>query len=256
MKRFTKTMIATTLALVAIPTFAATATTTNSADTARIQAVVKDYLVKNPEVIVEALQVLQKRQYEQAEQTVKKTQQAVTQFAGPLFNTANDPVAGNPTGKVTVVEFFDYQCPHCVDMAPVIAGIIKANPEVRIVFKDFPIRGPMSDFAARAALAANKQGKYYDFSHAVLTAKQPLTQESIIEMAKAAGLNIDKLKADMSDKSIDSQLQANVKLAQDLKLFGTPAFFIGQTGGKGNINYVPGQLDQAQLQAFIDKAGK
>src|SRR5689334_12549783 len=74
-----------------------------------------------------------------------------------LFHQNSDPVAGNPKGKVTVVEFFDYQCSHCMTMAPVIEAIIKNNPNVRVVFKDFPIRGPVSEFAAKAALAANKQ---------------------------------------------------------------------------------------------------
>ncbi|MHB1221786.1 MAG: DsbA family protein [Gammaproteobacteria bacterium] len=165
-------------------------------------------------------------------------------------------MTGNANGKITVVEFFDYQCPHCVDMAPVIEGIVKANPDVRIVFKEFPIRGPLSEFAARAALAANKQGKYYEFSHALLISKEPLTQESVLETAKKVGVNVDQLKKDMADKSVDEQLKANIKLAQDLKLFGTPAFFIGKTDAKapGSVSYIPGQMDQTQMQSTIDKA--
>ena len=91
--------------------------------------------------------VLQRKQYEQAEQTVKQTQKIAPQFASALFKQDNDPTAGNPKGIVTIVEFFDYQCPHCVDMAPVTEAIIKANSNVRYVFKEFPIRGPVSDFA-------------------------------------------------------------------------------------------------------------
>src|SRR5437016_13285903 len=82
-----------------------------------------------------------------------------------LFRQSNDPVAGDPKGKVTVVEFFDYQCSHCADMPPVTAEIIRTNPHVRFGFKDLPIRGPLSQYAAQAALAANRLGKYLAFNH-------------------------------------------------------------------------------------------
>ena len=102
------------------------------------------------------------------------------QSANELLHQSHDPIAGNPKGNVTVVEFFDYQCSHCMSMAPVIAAIIQANPNVRVVFKDLPIRGAMSEFAARAALAANKQGKYYSLNHALLSANQPLTEDFVL----------------------------------------------------------------------------
>lgn len=175
-----------------------------------------------------------------------------------LFHQANDPVAGNPKGKITVVEFFDYQCSHCINMAPVIAAIIKANPDVRVIFKEFPIRGPVSEFAARAALAANEQGKYYSFSHALLASSQPLTEETILDIAKSSGLDVNKLKKDMNSSRISSQLKKNAKLAMDLKLPGTPAFFIGKTYGKSNndIQYVPGEMSQNELQDVINKVSK
>lgn len=261
MKRFFKVALATSLVALASQSFAATAkpTTTSGnispAERSKIEAVVHDYLLNHPEILVQAMQVLQNKQYAEAEKTVKQTQQTAGTFADKLFHQANDPVAGNPNGKVTVVEFFDYQCPHCVDMAPVIEGIIKANPDVRVVFKDFPIRGPVSEFAAKAALAANKQGKYYEFNHALLTSKtQPLTQDAVIGIAKNVGLNVDQLQKDMNDSSINDQLKATMKLAQDLKLFGTPALFIGKTDTKTNVNYVPGQMNQQQLQDMIDKS--
>jgi len=216
---------------------------------------VHDYLLQNPQVIVEVLQILQRKQFEQAEQTVKKTQETAGQFAKPLFHEAGDPVAGNANGKISIVEFFDYQCPHCVDMAPVMSEVIKANPDVRVIYKEFPIRGPVSEFAARAALAANKQGKYVELSHALLTTQQPLTQESILEIAKKTGLDMDKLKTEMNSEAVSNQIKATIKLAQDLKLFGTPAFFIGKTTGTA-INYVPGQMNQKQLQDAIDSANK
>ena len=266
MKRFVKTILATAVFAFAAQSYAAdttstTTTTTNvsPAERAKIEEVVHQYLLSKPEVLVEALQILQRKQYQEAEQTVKKTQANANQFADGLFHQTNDPVGGNPKGKVTVVEFFDYQCPHCVDMAPVTDAIIKANPDVRIVFKDFPIRGPMSVLAARAAIAASMQGKYYEFSHALLTSNKPLTQDVIFDLAKSTGLNVDQLKKDMASSAVDDELKATTKLAQDLKLFGTPAFFIAKsdvTTSKGSINYIPGQMDQKQLQGEIDKANK
>lgn len=262
MKSFVKTTLAAALLGFTAQSFAAANTNTNAntnispAERTKIEEVVHQYLLNKPEVLVEALQILQKRQYEQAEQTVKQTQKTATTFAKALFNQPNDPMAGNPSGKITVVEFFDYQCPHCVDMAPVMDAIIKANPDLRVIYKEFPIRGPISEFAARAALAAAKQGKYSEFSHALLSSNQPLTKDSILAIATKTGLDVTKLKNDMNDKSIDNQLKETTKLAQDLKLFGTPAFFIGKTDATGSISYIPGQMSQAQLQGEIDKAGK
>lgn len=171
-----------------------------------------------------------------------------------LFHQANDPVAGNPKGGVTIVEFFDYQCSHCVDMAPVVQSIIRSNWNVRVVFKEFPIRGPMSDFAARAALAANKQGKYYDFNHALMLANQPLTEESIMTIAKDVGLNVEKLKKDMDSASIKNQIRANDKLAESLKITGTPAFFIGKTNAASmnDVKFILGGMSQSQMQELID----
>ena len=220
---------------------------------AKIEKVVHDYLISKPEVLMEAMQVLQQRQFEQAEQTVKETKQVVSRFANPLFHQPNDPVVGDPQGPVTVVEFFDYQCSHCIEMAPIISDLIQANPKVRFIFKEFPIRGPMSELAARAALAANKQGKYFAFSHALLTANKTLSQDVIDDVAEKSGVNVAQMKKDMNDPSITQQLKDNMKLAQDLKLFGTPAFFVGKTEGK-SIDYIPGELSQAQLQQLIDKA--
>lgn len=264
MKMIIKTAMAASLFTLASSSFAAPnnqasiAASVNPAEKTKIEAVVHEYLVKNPEVLVEAMQVLQRKQFEQAEQTVKQTKKIAATFANALFHQTGDPVIGNPNGKITLVEFFDYQCPHCVEMVPVVTAIVKANPDVRVVYKEFPIRGPLSETAARAALAANKQGKYQAFSHGLLQAARPLTDEIIFQVAKDAGLNIDQLKKDMNDKSIQEQVKNNIKLAQDLKLFGTPALFIGKTDshGKEPINYMPGVMDQAQLQSMIDESKK
>ena len=261
MKRFAKIALVASILAITSPSFAATATNNSApispAERAKIETVVHEYLLKNPQVLIEVMQILQRKQVDQAQQAVKVTQKVAASFANALFHQSGDPVVGNPDGKITVVEFFDYQCPHCVDMVPqVMASIIKANPDLRVIYKEFPIRGPLSEFAARAALAANLQGKYGPFSLAVLTSTKPLSEEVVLEIAKSNGLDVDKLKKDMDSNTIKNQVKANIKLAQDLKLFGTPALFVGKTSAKGHepINYLPGQTDQAQLQTLINQS--
>jgi protein-disulfide isomerase len=220
-----------------------------------IEGIINAYLQQNPNVIISALQDYQRKQMQEAEKTIQNTQKDAGQYVKALFHTAADPVGGNPNGAVTVVEFFDYQCPHCVDMSPVLSDAIKNNPNIRVVFKEFPIRGPLSDFASRAALAANMQGKYMVFHDMLMQTKQPYTKEAILDAAKSVGLNMDKLQKDMDSAQVKDELKATMKLAQDLKLLGTPAFFIGKTDAttSSSINYVPGQISQDQLQDFIKK---
>lgn len=235
----------------------------SAAQQKQIEDVVHNYLVKNPEVIVEAVQVLQQKQMQQAEKNIQKTQQVASKFADMLIRQAGDPVVGNVNGKITLVEFFDYQCPHCVEMTPIIEGLIKSNPELRIVFKEFPIRGPMSETASRAALAARIQGKYYEFHSAlmrnIMEQRKPLTEEVIYKIAQSVpGLNVDKLKTDMKSETVNQQIKTTYKLAQDLQLIGTPAFFIAKTDANQNtvFGFVPGRAELGQLQDAIKKAGQ
>lgn len=234
------------------------AVTMNPEQRAEIETIVHDYILNNPKVILETVQNMQKAQYAEMQ---KKTQEAAFQNVKALFSQSGDPVIGNPKGKVTIVEFFDYQCPHCVDMEPVVVGLVKANPDLRVVLKEFPIRGPLSIFASKAALAANKQGKYWEFSQAVMKQAQGLTEAKIFDIAKTLGLNITKLKADMTGTEIDNQIKETYKLAQALQIMGTPALFVAKTelpnGATAEaLEFIPGQVDQATLQASIDKAQK
>ncbi len=260
MKPFIKTILAASILAVSSYSYAvgtdADTANVSPAEKAKIEAVVHEYLLRKPEILVEAMQNLQQKQFEQAQETVKQTQKTAANYQKALFNQADDPIVGNPNGKITIVEFFDYQCPHCIDMVPTMEAIIKANPDVRVIYKEFPIRGPLSDYAARAALAARIQGKYQVLSQALLTANKPLTQETVLDLAKKVGLDIETLKKDINSSLINKQINENIRLAQNLKLLGTPAFFIGKTDGKGEISYVPGQLDQKQLQNIIDKTAK
>lgn len=175
-----------------------------------------------------------------------------------LFHHAGDPIGGNPNGNITIVEFFDYQCPHCMNMAPVISGIIKKNSNVRVVFKDYPILGPLSDFIARAALAAKMQGKYVEFNHALLSSHGYLTEDGVFQIAQDVGINVAKLKKDMHSEAVTAQLNATNALAGQLNVMSTPTFFIGPTNAKDkeHINYIPGGLSQTDMQSIINSIGK
>lgn len=254
MKRLTLSLIAAAALATSAVSYAADSFT--PAQQTQIQNIIAQTLKDKPQIIIDALQNFQQKQYEQAAQTIKNTQQTASKFVNALFNQASDPVAGNASGKITVVEFFDYQCPHCVDMNPTLQDLMKNNSNVRVVFKEFPIRGPLSEFAARAALAANLQGKYMAFHDALMKAPQPYTQDAILTIAKNNGLDVDKLKTDMNSATVTGQIQANMKLGQDLKLLGTPAFFIGKSNAKSStaLLYIPGQMTIEQLNDAISKA--
>lgn len=224
----------------------------------QVENVVHEYLVKNPDVVIQALQTYQQKQMDQARKTMEKTQQVAPKFAKDLFHEATDPAIGNPAGKITIVEFFDYQCPHCTEMAPVMDALIKSNPNVRVVFKDFPIRGQASEIAAKAALAANMQGKYFELHKALMAAHRVLTEEDILKIAKDSGLDLDKLKKDMNSDAVSKKIKATYKLAQGLELIGTPAIFIAKSDVSSktpaaDVVFIPGQVDEAQLQAVIKK---
>ena len=137
---------------------------------ADIQKIMHDYLISNPEVLMQASQALQQKMLEQQK---TKTVSAIRQMDLPdLLNNPNSPVAGNKNGATTLVEYFDYQCPHCRNLAATLDATMKANPDLRVVFKEFPIYGAVSELASSAALAANKQGKYYAYHQALYNAKK------------------------------------------------------------------------------------
>lgn len=171
-----------------------------------------------------------------------------------LLRDKNDPVAGNAAGKVTIVEFFDYQCSYCGSMIPTITEILRSNPQVRIVFKEYPIRGPESELASRAALAANMQGKYLAFSHA-LFGLYNIDKKSIAELAKAKGLNVDKLLKDMTSSSVSSQLQKTYDLGNELNINGTPSFYIAKTNETNmkNVESIYGEASRSELETAIKR---
>lgn len=191
------------------------------------EVMLKTYLDEHPEIIAEVSQKLRIKQM--AERQVQG-QKALAENRSALFEDPTDPVIGNPRGDVTLVEFFDNECPFCKKLSPAIEKLVSEDPGVRVVLKEFPILGPGSEISARYALAAIGQGKYARFHNALMEDKTPehqLAEPHILEMAAKAGLDVERLKKDAAQPAIASRIEANRLLARKLTISGTPGLVVG-----------------------------
>ncbi len=198
-----------------------------------IRQLVRDYLLANPEVLMEAAQVYRERQQEIQQQQARE---ALVSRREELDQDPDSPVLGNPDGDVVVVEFFDYRCPYCVRVAEPLREAVESDGNIRLVMKEFPILGPESMVAARMALAAEKQGKYEELHFAMMTVSGKLTEAKAFKIAEKIDLDMDQLRRDMEAPEIDAMLQRNFALAQALQINGTPAFVIGDEVVRGAID--------------------
>lgn len=210
-----------------------------------IGEVVREYLLKNPEVLAEAISELEKRQAEaqQAAQAsaVKETQQT-------LLNASHSYVVGNPAGDVTLVEFFDYNCGYCKKALADVQTLMKSDPKLRLVLKDFPVLGPDSVEASRVALAVKNQlqgQKLFDYHVKVLETRGRVGGERAMAVAKEMGVDMAKLQKDMESPEQRNALQENMALGDKLNLTGTPAFIIGET-------VIPGAVGLEPLKQVVD----
>ncbi len=214
-----------------------------------IEAIVHDYLVNNPEVLVEASNALRVKMEQEQE---SKAMVAIKENKATLFDDTNTPFAGNPQGTEVIVEFFDYQCPHCKEMKTAMENLLNKNPNLKIIFRDWPIFGGASLTAAKAALAAHKQGQYLAMHKALLDAENPLTDEKINDIAQSLGLDMALLKKDMEDPATMNQIKATFALSKELGLSGTPVFIIANQS-KDNIKFLPGSTTQKKLQQLLNE---
>jgi protein-disulfide isomerase len=189
-----------------------------------VRKLVRETLIRDPEIIQDALIELERRGREEEK---KRQMSAFADNAETLFRSPLAPVAGNPRGKVSIVEFFDYNCPYCGKAFKHLENVMKSDPDLRIVFKEYPIFGGGSQVAARAALAARKQGKYFAFHKAMLDERGRKNESNIFRIAQKVGLDVARLKSDMKDPQIDEALAENRMLAARFGINGTPAFFVG-----------------------------
>ncbi len=193
-------------------------------DEKAIVDVVRDYLTKNPEILVDMTTELDKRQ--QAQES-EKQQKVIGDNADAIFRSPQSYAAGNPNGDVTVVEFFDYNCGFCRRALPDVIKLVDTDDKVRVVFKELPIFGEESEWAAKAALAAGKQGKYFEMHQKLYTAPGKADKDKALRVAGEIGLDVPQLEKDMEDPSIAKALEETKDLAQKLGLQGTPLYLIG-----------------------------
>ena len=198
---------------------------TFSADQRRaIEGIVKDYLVQNPEIFLEVQSALE---IKMAKEEAERTKTLVAEHAKEIYRAPNAPVAGNPDGDITVVEFFDYNCGYCKRGFSEIAKLVEQDKNVRVVFKEFPILRDESEQAARVALAARMQGKYWEVHRDLITTKGLVNEAVALKVAENHGLDMAKLKADMASDEVKRELNRVKELAQKLSINGTPHFLVG-----------------------------
>lgn len=211
-----------------------------------IRDLVREYLLENPEVLIEAIQTYQAN----AEREQRLLQAAALANAKEsLENDGASPVVGNLQGDVTIVEFMDYRCGYCKQVFPAVRDLIEADGNIKYVIKEFPILGPDSVVASRAALAVwrTRPEKYFDYHAALMTARGGLTEKRVLAMAEELGLDAGRVGEEMKSAEITKLIEDTHKLANQLGIRGTPAFVIG-----GEL--IPGALSAEAMRDIVDAA--
>jgi len=235
MSRFSASMIALSAMLIGLATTPVKADL-DQKDRAEMQQVIEQYIKDNPQVLRDALVSLAAR--EEAER-VKAGVMAVR-------NDDGDPVMGNPNGSLTVYEFSDYNCGYCKRMFASVQQMLAKNDDVRMVIKEFPILSQSSVTAAKAGIAAQKQGKFAPFHTEMMTYRGQVNDASIMAAAATAGLNLEQLKQDMDSPETTAIIGRTRRAAAALNINGTPGLVIGD-------NVVPGAISSEELQKLIDQ---
>ena len=203
----------------------------------KIKQLALEAILENPEIIMQAVSILRQRDAEiiaSGANTVRLE----------LENDPGSPNLGNPDGDVTVVEFFDYNCPYCRQAGKTVQELIGSDPNVRIIFREWPVLGEGSIFAARAALASRTQGKYEEFHWALMNGEGRATEASILKVARDLELDIVRLIADMESPAVELHLERSNDLARNLGFTGTPAFIVGD-------QTVPGMISLEKIEKLI-----
>lgn len=211
-----------------------------------VKKLVREYIMENPAIISEAINALE-AQADKAK--IDKRAGVVLSRRQELLNPVEGTILGNPKGDVTVTEFFDYNCGYCKSMFPSVVELLKEDPKLRLVMKEYPILGPGSLTASRAALASRKQGKWADFHLALMGYKGQVSDSIIMVIAQNIGLDTKKLQEDMKDQAITDILIKNHSLADELAIDGTPQLIVGG-------NFLPGAVPKSELVAAIAQARK
>ncbi|HTW26613.1 MAG TPA: DsbA family protein [Acetobacteraceae bacterium] len=239
-------LAAVALTLFACLPFAARADQFTPAQRAEIVQILRQALKSDPSILRDAVTALQA---DEAARQQAATESALVASHARLFADPADPVAGNPKGDVTIVEFYDTRCPYCRRMLPEMQALLQSDPHLRLVYKDLPVLGPVSQLESSALLAAQRQGGYLRLQEALMTDSAPSTKDSIRRIADGLGLDGARLLRDMQDPSIRSQLRGNIALAESLHIEGTPALIVGD-------KLIPGAVTLDELRQEVAAARK
>lgn len=196
-----------------------------------VKGIVAEYLKENPGAVIEAIESYRA----QEEAKMEKEATAKLKEYVPFFADKSHPSMGPDDAKITIVEFFDYNCGYCKRALPDIQAALADHKDVRVVFQEMPILSPLSQSAAKYALAAHKQGKYFEYHSALMKFEGNKTDEALTKMATEVGLNIEQLKKDIASPDIEAQIQKSADAAREIGIQGTPAFIVGDTLYRGYI---------------------
>lgn len=237
--RLTAAATVVVLPLAAVP--AAAQDAADPIERERIESIVRDYLLRNPEIIVEAMQVLEQRERVAAE---ARREEAMTALIPTLSASPLTPIVGPEDADVTLVEFFDYQCGYCKRMLGDLRHVMENDDKLKVIFVEYPALGPASVVAARAALAAKGQGKYLEYHLALMEYQGRLDEGVIFGTAERVGLDVPQLKQDMAKPEIEGYLRSVRGLADQLGVRGTPTLVVGDA-------FIPGYIKADELQRAI-----
>ena len=200
----------------------------SSSQRSEVERIVREYLIAHPEVLQEAMNELDKRQ---TAAQAEKHKAAIKQYSDALFSSPRQVVLGNPNGNVTFVEFFDYNCGYCKRALDDMLALLKDDPKLKVVLKEFPVLGPGSVEAAQVAIAVHMQDKtgkkYLEFHQKLLTGRGEANKARALAVAKDIGLDMARLDKDLASPEVKATLQESFKLAEALGLNGTPSYVIG-----------------------------
>lgn len=218
---------------------------------AQINELIHDYIMNNPQVILDAVDAYQKKNI------ADRQAEALERNHDELFRDENSPVLGNPKGDITVIEFFDYNCHYCKDVYTMLVKLTEEDKNLKVIFKDFPILGPTSQTSAKWALAAHRQKKYFDFHKAMMDHRGPLKNEDIEKAAEKIGLDMAAARSYVDGTSAMMQLERNRTLAAQMSFNGTPSFVINDESFSGvpDIDEMRSKI-AAKRKQIAEKAGK
>lgn len=206
------------------------------------EKIIREYLLSHPEVVREAMQVLQVKE---DKERLQLTTANIKKFTNEIYSDVGSPVLGDAEGDVQIVVFYDYFCGYCRKTLPALTELIAKDPSLKIIYKEFPIMGERSTTAAKAVLAASLQGRFREF-HDAMIQTEVVDDEMLKLLAEKFSVDVVRFQNDMNSEQIAAAISRNIKLAENLNISGTPAYLIG-------MQFVPGAVSQETLASLISE---